>query len=292
MGKKMIPDAKTMEIFWVEPERLVFAGPDHPSGLYQATRQDQAPRPEHVAMLRDLGWVKHKLVVLRKWVVDGGKEEFVIVDGRSIVTAALFVNKTGGGPGGEQVKVLCTVDTDDDEGYLATSVAANEGQKALDPVERAKIFKAILKFGSTSEAQLAKRHSMSVTTLRELLKVLELAPAVQKAVSTGKVKVSSTRDLVKLSHAEQVAKLATLPQEPTVAQVRDAVKTARGQKVTTKPPTSEVRKLYEAMKSGEEHSLLSVTALSYVLGEPLKPADRAEIDRLLAKGNGKEGAAA
>ena len=282
MAKQAITGARRSEVFWVEAGRLVDPGPGHHSGLYQESRHKQKPRAEHVALLKDLGWIPHRLIVVRKMIDDQGKEELVIVDGRSLHSAVLYVNANGGGPGGEPILCLCMVERNDEAGYLATSLAANEGQRPLGPVERARGFLAILKTGSVTEARLAARHSMKVGQIRELLKVLELAPEVRDRVEAGSLPVSATRDLVKLSPAQQIAKLATLPEEPTVLQVRDAVKRSRGEKVTTRPPTSEVRKVWEAMRSGVEHSLLSIAALGYALGEEVKPDDRKEIDRLLA----------
>ncbi|KAB8292006.1 ParB/RepB/Spo0J family partition protein [Bifidobacterium avesanii] len=100
------------------------------------------------------------------------------------------------------------VKTTADDDMLRDALLENLHRVALNPLEEAAAYQQMIKeFGLTQE-QLAKSVSKSRPQIANMLRLLQLPPAVQKKVASGVLSAGHARALLGLESAEDMEKLA------------------------------------------------------------------------------------
>ncbi|KAA8818659.1 ParB/RepB/Spo0J family partition protein [Bifidobacterium vespertilionis] len=100
------------------------------------------------------------------------------------------------------------VKTTSDDDMLRDALLENLHRVALNPLEEAAAYQQMIKeFGLTQE-QLAKSVSKSRPQIANMLRLLQLPPAVQKKVASGVLSAGHARALLGLDSAEEMDKLA------------------------------------------------------------------------------------
>ena len=107
----------------------------------------------------------------------------------------------------------------------------NSHRRELNPMARARAAYDLAQ--QMPEEKAAIVLGLGLAQFRNVIKLLDLAPAVAKAVTKGQLSASAATELTCLSEAEQTAKLAELSSgsaKPTIRDVKAKVREANGQK--------------------------------------------------------------
>lgn len=124
--------------------------------------------------------------------------------------------------------VPCQIRLYTDQQVYETAMEENLKRENLNPLEQAQAFRGYLdEFDSTID-QLAARLSMNRSTVSNLLRLLELAEPVQKALRGEQITASHARSLVTLSQSDQLSLCARVIEEGlTVRATEQAARTLR-----------------------------------------------------------------
>lgn len=115
---------------------------------------------------------------------------------------------------------------------LALKHGENSHRREQNPMARARAAYDLSQ--QMPEEKAAIVMGLGVAQFRNLIKLLDLAPAVVKAITKGELSASAAAPLATLSEAEQTAKLAELASssaKPTIRDVKAKVREANGKKV-------------------------------------------------------------
>jgi len=159
-------------------------------GKYQPrTRMDQASLAELADSIREQGIMQPILVR----PVDGGR--FEIIAGERRWRAAQLA-------GLREVPAL--VKTVPDHHALALALIENIQREDLNPIEEAAGLKRLIDEFSLTHEEVARAIGRSRTGVTNLLRLLELAPAVQALVQDGAIDMGHARALLALSKPRQL----------------------------------------------------------------------------------------
>ena len=117
-----------------------------------------------------------------------------------------------------------------DREQLELAIVENIQRADLDPVEEACAYRQLIEeFGFTQE-EVAKRVGRARSTIANTLRLLDLAPAVLEAISTGTISEGHARALIGLSAEHQAHILAAIEREGlSVRQAEELVRRLRTQ---------------------------------------------------------------
>jgi ParB-like chromosome segregation protein Spo0J len=116
---------------------------------------------------------------------------------------------------------------------LALKHGENSHRREQNPMARARAAYELAQ--QMPEEKAAVVMGLGLAQFRNVIKLLDLAPAVAKAVAKGELSASAATELTSLSEAEQTEKLAELTQsgsgtKPTIRDVKAKVREANGKK--------------------------------------------------------------
>ncbi|NMA50781.1 MAG: ParB/RepB/Spo0J family partition protein [Mollicutes bacterium] len=113
----------------------------------------------------------------------------------------------------------------DDKKSAEISVVENVQREELSAIEEAKSYKALLDQGFMSEEQLSKKIGIPLDVLQSKLKLLNLHPDVQDAITTKKISERHGRSLLSIEKEEDQKKLleAIINERLTVKQLNDKI---------------------------------------------------------------------
>jgi len=262
--------------FKVPPEMLTIIGVDtphrsmeeHPRFDRRALNVHANLRPDdpEVLNIKEIGVQQDVQVEVEN--IDG-KDCYVVVDGRGRTLRARLANlllKKEGLPT-KTVPVKGYRKTDASAKLGTTmQIVLNEHRWEDTPRNRAEKAQYLLATGYDRE-DVAKMFRVSAQTIGEWIKLLDLAPEVQKAVDEG-FSVTAATKLHGLSHDEQKGALAKLTAngKPTVKQAAATAKSTKNGSETVVAPTK--RQLRRAIENGK--GVLSddmILAFRIVLGD-------------------------
>lgn len=264
MAKQAIPDTKRGTYFWVEPERLkVVTDRTHP--LYDP-RAEWPPDDELVESIRRLG-------VLEPVAVRRNGDDLEVVFGRRRVVAAVELNRRIKREGGEPVKVP-TLKWDGTDAEARCALLAENAVRQDDPPgQLAQKLSYALKIGC-QVGDLAQALGVTADTIRNKLKLLELAAPVLKAVDGGQLGEAVARKLSVLSRDEQVAEWDRMQSEGATKGAKAVKRVEERTKGTSKETggrmmrRSDVNRWLDELADNEgDLSGLVVGVLHYVLGD-------------------------
>ena len=217
MGKAAIPGAKRTNLHMVKPEDLSLVWDDSDSRfadsklfneiLSEADSLDGENHPlwdEKIFIpIRDA----HVKSVMRKGViipivVRRNGETIEVVDGRQRVKWARAANIQLEAEGEPPIRVGCTIKRGDEADALVTMIATNEIRTADEIINKAKKAVRLMERGYDEE-EAAEVFDVTVTTIKNWQKLLELSPRVQKACRVGQVTVTEAIKWHKSDHDEQ-----------------------------------------------------------------------------------------
>ena len=247
MAKIAIPGAQRGTVFLIPPEQLtLITDPAHE--LFDA----------RVLLPVDEGLVLSMMAVGFKSTMRGFKDgdKAVILDGHRRTAAALEANRRLRAEGRPEIICSVMLERGDTATLFALQSLANENRVDASDLERAQILVRIMAFGR-SEAEAGATLGFTTRRTQDLLKLLDCAPVVQKAVEAGKISTSAAVRYSKLDRDGQARELAAALEKSggkrvPVREVTKAVKKATakpGSAPAVEPPTrKEIARVLGSLK--------------------------------------------
>ncbi len=154
-------------------------------------------------------------------------DKFEIIAGERRYKAAQLAGLT-------QVPVIIAELNDNDSAEVA--IIENTHRKDMTPIEEAKSYKKLLDRKYVTQEQLAARLGMSQSAIANKLRLLNLDPAVQDALSNEKISERHARSLLKLTDKFRQVELLnrTIAERWTVKTLDDEIATIIGEYQTNK----------------------------------------------------------
>lgn len=173
-------------IFWVETEKI------SPNPLQPRKEFDENKLKELADSIRQYG-ILQPLVVVRqeKEVESGTVVEYELIAGERRLRASKLL-------GLKQVPVIIR-DEPSEILKLELALVENIQREDLNPMERARAFKELIKKFSYTLLETAKKIGKSKPYVSNTLRLLDLPPHMQKALEEGRISEGHTRPLLMLS---------------------------------------------------------------------------------------------
>jgi len=207
-SRKITPNAKRKDMWALDPDECIIIGhdTDHKEGTHPLRETDDrlnAPLDE-TFIESIMGGIDTPIAIRRS--VEGVIE---VIYGRRRVLAAREANKRLLEQGKTPILVPCVLRRIDDKDAVESMISENEQRKSDTPLAKAKKLQIAYKYGH-SDKSAAKAFGVSVTSIKNWKKMLELDPEVIHAVETDELKSSAAMDLAHLPKEEQVEQLEAL----------------------------------------------------------------------------------
>ena len=118
-------------------------------------------------------------------------------------------------------------------------IGENNHRRVIDPMQRARDAYELSQ--QMPEEKAATSMGLGVPQFRNILKLLDVAPAVADAVTRGELSATAATELSTLSESDQVAQLAALTSTVVEGDGADAVNGSNGKKPSTRDVRARVR---------------------------------------------------
>jgi ParB family chromosome partitioning protein len=202
--KKKERNEKRLHATAEKPEELTIIGLDTKDG------KEHPLFDERVYLPLDEGLVRNIMVfgVLEPALVRKNGPLTEVIDGRQRVRAAREANRRLSEQGAETVAVPCFCKRGDEQQIMGVMLSTfiRQDDTALAKARKCQRY---LDTGK-SEADAAIVYGVGTQTIKGWLALLDLAPAVQRAVQSGQIAAGAALALGDLPHVEQAEKLAEL----------------------------------------------------------------------------------
>jgi ParB family chromosome partitioning protein len=245
-----------------DPEEL-FLVTDEASDLYDE-RVNLEPTEAFVSNLEHYGVLEPILV--RKNTQSGKTE---VVDGRQRVKGLRVANKLLKKKGLEPWRIAAVVKRADAGNAIGMMISANEQRAADDPLNLARKAARMLERGKTEE-EVGLALGRSISSVKNLIKILDAPAVVRRAVEAGKITVSDGYKLAGLEVEDAKKKVEALiehaPRTPGKKRSKNA-KRAREIVGGGKPP--QPPQPQSASKERESHQMENVKRDLEELGDTL-----------------------
>jgi len=174
--------------------------------------------------LSELADSVREMGILQPLIVRRTGESFELIAGERRLRAAQLA--------GLQTVPIVERETRDDD-MLTLALVENLQRQDLNPIEKAKGFKALIEQFNLTQEAAAKRIGKDRSTIANFMRLLDLPESVQHIVSRGTLSMGHARALLSLktSSAQQALALRTEDEGLSVREVERLV----GQTVSTKP---------------------------------------------------------
>ena len=214
--------------------REVPIGAIRPNPMQPRSGFDEREMAELVESIREIG-------VLQPLVVRRAGEGYEVIAGERRLRAAEIVGLAA-------VPVVERKASDDE--MLTLALVENLQREDLNPIEKAKGFRALIERFSLTQEEAAKRIGKDRSTIANFMRLLELPEAVQHVVSRGTISMGHARALLGLAHpsSQQALALRIEDEGLSVRQVERIVAQNRQEKPLSKPK-------HEARKSAHLRDL-------------------------------------
>lgn len=192
-------------LLWFAPEKLtVVTDKNHP--LYD--ERAGMPLDESLVLNVMVHGVQTPIKVRHNGYDEKGKPIVEVVFGRQRVRAALEANRRLTKEGKEPIRVPATTAREEQHALMGFMISENAIRRDDSPLVRARKLSRYLALGR-SEEEAAIVFGVTVATVKNMLKVLELHPTVQRAINDG-LPVNVAKELHALPQEEQPAALEKL----------------------------------------------------------------------------------
>ena len=186
-----------------KPEEVEQAASGLPTDEVEAAKVDPNPwQPRstvHDADLADLAKSLEEHGLVQPIVVRAQGDRYQLVAGQRRLLAARRLGWT---------TVLARVLDVDDRQMAEIAIVENLQRRDLDPLEKAASFKQYLASWGCTQEELAKRLSVDRSTVANLIRLLELPPAVRERLQAGAISMGHARALLPLGDEEEQSRLA------------------------------------------------------------------------------------
>lgn len=247
-------DASRENAWWLDPAKIVVVGVDTEDGIENPLvshrvlkLKETGPSEEMIASIMEHGVLTP--ITVRK---DGLTIQAVL--GRHRTLAAREASRRRLELGGEPILIRCIQRKDNEVSKLRGAIEAeNHIREDDDPLTKAKNAQMMLD-GGRDRRSVARDFGISVESLDNSLKLLELSPQMQEAVKQGHIRPTAAATYSDLSHAEQAEvlekakELGVVISVPEARRQKKARKKGAGENVSTRGKgvtISVLRKLYE-----------------------------------------------
>lgn len=262
MAKQAI-DAKRGTIFLVEPENLtIITDPKHP--LYDP-RVELPVSDDMVNSILSKGVIEP--VIARK-----NGDTIEVTDGRQRTRCAIEANKRLRAEGAPTIQVPVILRRESDAEAFETSVVLNEIRRNDDVLTKAAKAGRLSSFGQ-SDAQIAVAFGVTVVTVRNWLKLLDLAPVVQKAVKSGQLgAIEAVKALGGLTREAQKERLPAILETAPKRRKTDKGEAQGGgdeggKGIVEESPMKRLRALYRSEAAMQALTNREVALMSWVYGK-------------------------
>jgi len=222
----------------------------------------RASLPLNESMIKDIMFRG----IIEPVIVSREGDKYMVVAGRQRVRCALEANKRLKEMGREPIKVVCVLRRGNESDLFGVSISENENRLDDTPLGRAAKCQRYLSLGR-SEEEAAITFGVSITCIKQWLKMLECCPQVRKAVENNVISASAAAVLSDLPAEEQVKALEAATEESkqngTKKPTARTVAKAAGKKSTHMKSRKEILKRLEEPKLPDFYR----KALLWVLGE-------------------------
>lgn len=206
-----------------------------------------------------------------------------VVFGRQRVKNAREANRRLTKLGRPTIRVLATWFRGDDAQALGNMMAENLVRKDVAPIERAELMRRYLAFGR-SERDVSVVCGCTVQTVRDTLKLLELTPEVQAAVTSGDVAANAAKELADVPREKQGEALASMRDAgatkgqaalAAAREIRDRARQGKAPKLEPSDTKTVTKKMLprvrlerwrKALAGGDAQQRIAATILAHALG--------------------------
>ncbi|MBU1661378.1 MAG: ParB/RepB/Spo0J family partition protein [Chloroflexi bacterium] len=204
-------------------------------------RFDTEELSELAASIREHG-------IIQPLIVSGGPRagEYTLIAGERRLLAAKEA-------GLETVPVIVRETSEQER--LELALIENVQRADLSPLEMAEAYRQLVDDFSLSHGVIAKQVGKSRVAVTNTLRLLNLPPSVQQALTDGEISAGHARALLALSnHQAQAAALQTITQKNlSVRQTEELVRKLSGEKTPARPkpaPSPEIKALEDRLRTG------------------------------------------
>ncbi|MFH1731878.1 MAG: ParB/RepB/Spo0J family partition protein [Planctomycetota bacterium] len=198
-SKKHAFESSRGTLFLIDPSDLVLID-DKSDPRYDP----RAELPVNEGLVANIMY--HMQGVLEPVIIGKDGDSAVVLDGRQRDKAAREANRRLVEQGAEPLKVPCVYRRGSDDDAFAVMASANAHRAEDSPLELAEKAQRYINMGHT-EDEAAVLWGVTRAAVRHWLSLLDLAPAVRRAVDAGTISASAAAPLAKLPREEQKAAL-------------------------------------------------------------------------------------
>lgn len=179
-------------------------------------------------------------------VSQGGKPgEYILVAGERRLLAARQVGLAS---------VPALVRETSDQQRLELALVENVQRADLGPLETAEAYRQLSEEFGLSHEEIGKRVGKSRVAVTNTLRLLQLPPSIQQALTDGAITEGHARTLLSLptSHSQAAALATILTKELNVRQTEELIRRLSGDKTSPKPkpaPPPEVKAIEERLQA-------------------------------------------
>jgi ParB family chromosome partitioning protein len=252
----------------IYPDDLIIIGHDTRDGAEHPLYDPRMKLPPDDAMVLNI----MELGVLEPILARKNGAQTEVIDGRRRVINAREANKRLRARGEEELLVETKYKRGDDGLLFGMSVSSNEIRLDDTPMAKADKARRLIDMGK-SEEYAAKIFGVSVTAIKQWLKLLDLSAYVRNKVDKAEISASAAAKFADLSHAEQKEAVDSLLKETngkaTTAKATTAGKKAKGSDNAYDVPGKKIIKRVIANAKAAEGVLTEdeVKILRWVIGD-------------------------
>jgi ParB family chromosome partitioning protein len=273
--------AKRGNLWNFDPEQVVVIGKDTEDGLEHELYDKRIDLPLDESMVLNIMafGVKQSITVRR-----GSTGNPEVVDGRRRVLHAREANKRLSKAGEPTLTVPAVLERGSADYFEGIAISLNEIRLDDDIMTKAEKAVRILQRNGNDIEKTAMIFGVSGTTIKNWIKLVELAPKVKKAVVNGEISASAASQLHGLEKEQQVAELNKLSETAKQSGKKKATtksaKKATGK--TTAPGKRVLMRLIEDEDLSKAIDPATVYGIKLALGEHL-PDENSKLGQLLVK---------
>jgi ParB-like chromosome segregation protein Spo0J len=206
------PALKRNRAYLVAPEALTIVGLDTDHGAEHWAFDPRATQELDEAFVKNIA----VLGVLKPVLLARDGDDLIVVDGRQRIRAARKVNEMRAAAGNDLLRVRALMQHGSESALMGVAISTNEIRKDDSMLAKAEKLSRFMALGNT-EDDAALHFGVSITAIRNWLKLTDLNDDVVEAVKSGKLSASAASHLASFPRDEQTEQLNDLLSESLVS---------------------------------------------------------------------------